>query len=79
MTRLDGVSPALLDLASHEIILRYDGATGAMSIALDGVDIARKVAPPGPIAYNPTQRLYVAGAPWGLFFGDGIERLKITR
>lgn len=79
VTRLDGVSPALLDLASHEIILRYDGATGAMSIALDGVDIARKVAPTGPIAYNPTQRLYVAGAPWGLFFGDGIERLKITR
>ena len=37
------------------------------------------LAPRGPIAYHPTRRLYVAGAPWGLFFGDGIERLRISR
>ncbi|MGD9800654.1 MAG: right-handed parallel beta-helix repeat-containing protein [Parvularculaceae bacterium] len=79
VTRLDGVSAALLDGAAHDIALHYDGASGAMRISVDGVEIAQGLAPRGPIAYHPTRRLYVAGAPWGLFFGDGIERLRISR
>lgn len=79
VTRLDGVDSGLMDIAAHDISAGYDGASGVMSISVDGVEIARRAAPTGPIAYNPTQRLYVAGAPWGLFFGDGMERLKISR
>lgn len=79
VTRLDGVDNALLDLAAHDIRAAYDGVAGTMLITLDGVEIAHSAAPAGPIAYNPTQRLYIAGAPWGLLFGDGVERLKITR
>ncbi|MFZ5618283.1 MAG: right-handed parallel beta-helix repeat-containing protein [Pseudomonadota bacterium] len=79
VTRLDGVGGALLDLAAHNIRAAYDGVAGTMSITLDGVEIAHGAAPVGPIAYNPTQRLYIAGAPWGLLFGDGVERLKISR
>ncbi len=79
VTRLDGVSPALPDLAAHDVKMVYDGAAGLMTIAVNEIEIARRTAPLGPIAYNPTQRLYIGGAPWGLFFGDGIERVTIRR
>lgn len=79
VTRLDGVHPALLDVAEHDVTLAYDGVGGAMSISVDGVEIARRTALTGPIDYNPTQRLYVGGAPWGLIFGDGVKKLRIAR
>lgn len=79
VSRLDGVHPALLDLSAHDLAFVYDGVNGAMSISVDGVEIARRSAPTGPIDYNPTQRLYVGGAPWGLLFGDGVESLRIAR
>jgi hypothetical protein len=79
VTRLDGVNNALLDLAAHDIRTTYDGATGTMAVFLDGVQISTRVAPTGPVAYNPNQRLYVSGAPWGLNFEGGVERVKVTR
>ncbi len=79
VTRLDGVHPALLELSTHDLTFAYDGVAGSMAISVDGAEIARRSAPTGPIAYNPTQRLYVGGAPWGLIYGDGIEALRIAR
>ncbi len=79
VTRLDAVNHSLLDLAAHDLALTYDGVAGSMAIAVDGVEIARRAAPTGPVNYSETQRLYIGGAPWGLEFGDGIERVKVTR
>lgn len=79
VARLDGFANAILDFAAHDIATRYDGVAGGMSIAVDGQTIASRAAPVGPTSYNPTQRLYIAGAPWGLYFGDGVEQLKISR
>jgi hypothetical protein len=78
-TRLDAVHPGLLDLTEHDLTFAYDGVAGSMAISVDGVEIARRSAPTGPIVYNPTQRLYVAGAPWGLIFGDGVKNLRVAR
>lgn len=79
VTRLDGASPAILDLEAHDLDFAFDGAAGRMSISVDGAEIAHRSAPPGPIAYAPTQSLYIGGAPWGLPWSRGIERVKITR
>lgn len=79
VTRLDGVNNALLDLAAHDIRVTYDGVMGTMAIFLDSNQISSRTAPTGPVAYNPAQRLYIGGAPWGLNFEGGVERVKVTR
>lgn len=79
VTRLVGTSPAMLDLAAHDLSLGYDGVGGRMTIWVDGVLIASRTAPLGPIAYFPSYRLNVGGAPWGGNWGGGIEKMRISR
>ena len=79
VTRLDASAPAMLDLTAHDLTAAFDGAAGVMTIAVDGIEIARRAAPSGPIAYFPSYRLYAGGAPWGGSFDGGVETLKITR
>lgn len=79
VTRLSGSAPLLLDLAAHDLSAAFDGAAGVMTISVDGVEIARRAAPTGPIAYFPSYRLYVGGAPWGGSFAGGVQSLKVSR
>lgn len=79
VTRLGANTPALKDLAAHDVSAAFDGVAGVMTISVDGVEVARRTAPNGPIAYYPTYKLYAGGAPWGGSIGGGLERLKISR
>lgn len=79
VTRLSASAPAMLDLSAHDLTADYDGTAGVMTVSIDGIEIARRNAPAGPIAYSPSYRLYAGGAPWGGSFGGGVETLKISR
>jgi hypothetical protein len=79
VTQLEGIDDAMLDLAPHDIRATFDGVSGTLSLFLDGRRISSRAAPTGPIAYYPTRRLYVGGAPWGLNFEGGVESVKVAR
>ncbi|MEK7266374.1 MAG: right-handed parallel beta-helix repeat-containing protein [Pseudomonadota bacterium] len=79
ITRLSAVAPAMLDLSAHDLTAAYDGTAGLMIVSVDGIEIARRAAPTGPIAYFPSYKLYAGGSPWGGSFGGGLETLKISR
>lgn len=61
------------------LVMRWNGADGRLSIALDGVDLAEAHGAPGPLVYRKKAALHLGGAPWSGPYPGALSAVTISR